>query len=245
MIAFGALKMGWHWTAALGAAFFLCALIALFVERLAYRPMMGGDVEVPLVSSLGFLVLLENLALIRFGSDQQAFPVLLGDMNVRLGELVIGSAQIVSLGFSLVVVLWLAWFLSSTNTGRKLRAVAESAESARILGINISRLVPQLFVGSALLTALAGILFALNYQQVSPFMGEIVGFKGIAAMIIGGMGSIWGAVLGGLLIGFVEVAAIATFGANVVDLSVYGLLLLILIVRPQGLLGRPPGREKL
>ncbi len=245
MIAFGALKMGWHWTAALGAAFFLCALIALVVERLAYRPMMGGDVEVPLVSSLGFLVLLENLALIRFGSDQQAFPVLLGDMNLRLGGLVIGSAQIVSLGFSVAVVLWLTWFLSSTNTGRKVRAVAENAESARILGINISRLVPQLFVGSALLTALAGILFALNYQQVSPFMGEIVGFKGIAAMIIGGMGSIWGAVLGGLLIGIVEVASIATFGANVVDLTVYGLLLLILIVRPQGLLGRPPGREKL
>lgn len=245
MLAFGMMKIGWPWFLAFAAALFVAALISLLVERLAYRPMQSGDPEVPLVSSLGFLVLLENLMLIQYGSDQQAFPSLLPDLNLRIGGLVIGMAQLLSLAISVALVAWLSWFLGSTNMGRRIRTVAESRDTALLMGINISRLVPQLFVASALLTALAGILFAVNYQQVSPFMGEGVGFKGVAAMIVGGMGSIWGAVLGGLLIGLAEVLSISFIGADVVNITVYGLLLLILILRPQGLLGRPASREKL
>ncbi|QTL05548.1 branched-chain amino acid ABC transporter permease [Aquabacter sp. L1I39] len=245
MLAFGMMKIGWPWFLAFAAALFVAAVVSLLVERLAYRPMQGGDPEVPLVSSLGFLVLLENLMLIQYGSDQQAFPSLLPDLNLRMGGLVIGIAQLISLAISVALVAWLSWFLRSTNMGRRIRTVAESRDTALLMGINISRLVPQLFVASALLTALAGILFAVNYQQVSPFMGEGVGFKGVAAMIVGGMGSIWGAVLGGLLIGLAEVLSISFIGADVVNITVYGLLLLILILRPQGLLGRPASREKL
>ncbi len=245
MLAFGLMKAGWPWLLAFAAALFAAGLVSLLVERLAYRRMQGGDPEVPLVSSLGFLVLLENLMLIRFGSDMQAFPALMADMNFRVGGLVVGMAQLVSLALSLLLVLWLSWYLSATNAGRRVRTVAESPETARLMGIDIARLVPQLFVASALLAALGGILFAVNYQQVSPFMGEGVGFKGVAAMIVGGMGSIWGAVLGGLLIGLAEVLSISFIGADVVNITVYGLLLLILIVRPQGLMGRPAGREKL
>lgn len=245
MLAFGMMKIGWPWFLAFAAALFVAALISLLVERLAYRPMQSGDPEVPLVSSLGFLVLLENLMLIQYGSDQQAFPSLLPDLNLRIGGLVIGMAQLLSLAISVALVAWLSWFLASTNLGRRIRTVAESRETALLMGVNISRLVPQLFVASALLAALAGILFAVNYQQVSPFMGEGVGFKGVAAMIVGGMGSIWGAVLGGLLIGLAEVLSISFIGADVVNITVYGLLLLILILRPQGLLGRPASREKL
>lgn len=239
------LKSGWHWLPAIAAALFAAALVSLVVERLAYRPLRGGDPEVPLVSSLGFLVLLENLVLIRFGSDQQAFPALLPDFNLRVGGLVIGIAQLISLAISLGLVVWLSWFLRATNTGRRIRTVAESGETAVLLGINVSRLVPQLFVCSAVFTALAGVLFAVNYQQVSPFMGEGIGFKGICAMIIGGMGSIWGAVIGGLLIGVAEVLTISFVGADVVNITVYGLLLVLLLLRPEGLLGRRAAREKL
>ena len=245
MLSFGLMKMGVPWVLAFAGALFAAGLVSLLVERFSYRRMQGGDPEVPLVSSLGFLVLLENLMLIRYGSDMQAFPALMADMNLRIGGLVIGLAQLVSLVLSLLLVFWLSWYLSATNAGRRVRTVAESPETARLMGIDISRLVPQLFVASALLAALGGILFAVNYQQVSPFMGEGVGFKGVAAMIVGGMGSIWGAVLGGLLIGLAEVLSISFIGADVVNITVYGLLLLILIVRPQGLMGRPASREKL
>ncbi|TDT96505.1 MULTISPECIES: branched-chain amino acid ABC transporter permease [Azorhizobium] len=245
MAAFGFLKLGWPFLVAAGGALLIAAFVSLLVERLAYRRMQGGDPEVPLVSSLGFLVLLENLVLIRYGSDQQAFPALFPDMNLRIGGLVVGIAQMVSLAISLALVAWLSWFLRTTNTGRRIRTVAESRETALLMGINIQSLVPQLFVASALLAALGGLLFAVNYQQVSPFMGEGIGFKGVAAMIIGGMGSIWGAVIGGLLIGLAEVLSISLIGADVVNITVYGLLLAILILRPQGLFGRPPAREKL
>ena len=245
MLAFGLMKAGWPFLLAAAGALAAAAFISLLVERFAYRPMQGGDPEVPLVSSLGFLVLLENLMLVQFGSDQQAFPALLPDLNLRLGGLVIGYAQLASLVLSLGIVAALSFVLAKTAAGRRIRTVAESRETALLMGIDIARLVPQLFVASAALAALAGILFAVNYQQVSPFMGEGVGFKGVAAMIVGGMGSIWGAVLGGLLIGLVEVVSISFIGADVVNITVYGLLLLILIVRPQGLMGRAPSREKL
>ena len=245
MVSFGLLKGGWPAIAAFAGSLAAAGFVSLLVERFAYRTAQGGDPEVPLVTSLGFLVLLENLMLIAYGSDQQAFPALLPDLNLRLGGLVIGIAQMISLGLSLGLVLLISWYLNATNAGRRVRTVAENRETALLLGIDISRLVPQLFVASALLAALAGILFAVNYQQVSPFMGEGVGFKGVAAMIVGGMGSIWGAVLGGLLIGLAEVLSISYLGADVVNISVYGLLLLILIVRPQGLLGRAARREKL
>lgn len=245
MLSFGLMKLGWPWVLAFAGALFAAGVVSLLVERFSYRRMQGGDPEVPLVSSLGFLVLLENLMLIRYGSDMQSFPALMADMNLRIGGLVIGMAQLVSLALSLLLVVWLSWYLSATNAGRRVRTVAESPETARLMGIDIARLVPQLFVASALLAALGGILFAVNYQQVSPFMGEGVGFKGVAAMIVGGMGSIWGAVLGGLLIGLAEVLSISFIGADVVNITVYGLLLLILIVRPQGLMGRPASREKL
>ncbi|WP_454916825.1 branched-chain amino acid ABC transporter permease [Xanthobacter sediminis] len=245
MVAFGFIRLGWPTLFAFAAALAAAALVSLLVERFAYRPMQGGDPEVPLVSSLGFLVLLENLMLIYFGSDQQSFPALVPDLNLRFGGLVIGIAQLGSLALSVLLVLWLSWFLSSTATGRCIRTVAENRDTAVLMGVDTGRLVPLLFVASALLAAVAGLLFAVNYQQVSPFMGEGVGFKGVAAMIVGGMGSIWGAVLGGLLIGLAEVLSISFIGADVVNITVYGLLLLILIVRPQGLLGRPATREKL
>jgi branched-chain amino acid transport system permease protein len=239
------LKQGWHWSVAIGGALFAAALVGLLVERLSYRRMRNSDPEVPLVSSLGFLVLLENLALVTVGSDQQAFPALIPDFNLRVGGLVIGAAQMISLVIALGVVTWLSYVLRRTNIGRQIRSVAENRDTAVLLGIDVGRLVPQIFVSSALFTALGGVLFALNYLQVSPFMGEGVGFKGVAAMIVGGMGSVWGAVIGGLLIGLTEVLSIRFIGADFVNITVYGLLLVLLILRPQGLLGRREIREKL
>lgn len=245
MVSWAMLAAGWHWTVAIVTALAAAAAVALLVERLSYRLMAEGDPEIPLVSSLGFLVLLENLVLIRFGSDQQSFPALIPDFNIRVAGLVIGSAQLISLLVALALVAGLSVFLKATNAGRRIRAIAESRETATLLGVNVARLIPQVFVFSAVFTAMGGILFAMNYQQASPFMGEVVGFKGVAAMIIGGMGSIWGAILGGMIIGLAEVLSIHFLGANMVNITVYGLLLVILVIRPQGLLGANLAREKL
>jgi branched-chain amino acid transport system permease protein len=236
---------GTPWWIAVPVALLVAAAISLAVEQLSYRRSGEGDVEVPLVSSLGFLVLLQSFVLATVGSDQQAFPAVVGDLNLRFGGLVVGSAQVVSLVISIVLVTALSLVLKRTSFGRQIRSIAESRETAMLLGIDIGAIIPRVFVLSAVIAALGGVLFAVNYLQVSPFMGEGVGFKGVAAMIVGGMGSVWGAVIGGLLIGVVEVLSIRLFGADTVDISVYGLLLVLLVLRPQGLLGRPPAREKL
>lgn len=239
------LKYGWHWSAAIAGSLVIAAAVALLVERLCYRGSKGSHSEVPLVSSLGFLVVLENFALVTVGSDQQAFPAIFPDLNFRVGSVVIGGTQAAGLIISLGVVFCLSVVLRRTGIGRQIRSVAESRETSILLGVNINRLIPLVFVFTAVFTALSGVLFAATYLQVNPFMGEAVAFKGIAAMIIGGMGSVWGAVLGGLLIGLTEVLSVTFIGADFVNITVYGLLLVLLVLRPHGLLGRAELREKL
>jgi branched-chain amino acid transport system permease protein len=150
---------------------------------------------------------------------------------------VLSVPQLAGLLCSIVLIACLSLLLSKTRIGRALRTIAEDSDTALLLGVDIHRIVPLVFIISGLFAALGGILFALNYRQVHPFMGEALGLKGISAMVVGGMGNIWGAIAGGLIIGLAEVLSIDAFGADFVDIAVYGLLLLILIVRPTGLFG--------
>ena len=192
---------------------------------------------VPLVSSMEFLILLENLAVAYWGSDLRTMPRLFGSADWRVANLVISLPQLFGLACSIVLIWGLSLLLRRTRIGRGLRTIAEDSDTALLLGVDIHRIVPLVFVISGLFAALAGILFALNYRQVHPFMGEALGLKGISAMVVGGMGNIWGAIAGGLIIGLAEVLSIDAFGADFVDIAVYGLLLAILILRPTGLFG--------
>jgi branched-chain amino acid transport system permease protein len=237
MVAWGFMMAGWHWIVALPSALVAGGLASLLVERFTYRWLKGSAHFVPLVSSMAFLILFENLVLIQWGSDQQPFPSPFPDANIRVFGLVIGVAQLFSLLAAIFLVFVMGKLLKKTHLGRGLRVIAESPETAEMLGVDVDRIVPVVFLISGLFTALGGVLFALNYVQVSPFMGEEVALKGISAMVIGGMGNIWGAILGGLIIGLTEVLSITFLGADFVDIAVYGLLLLLLFVRPTGLLG--------
>ena len=245
MISWVLITMGVPPVLSFTIAFVIACACALVVERLTFSWMKGSEHEVPLVSSLGFLILFEQIFLVYYGSDQQAFPKIIPNTTITLGDLVIGSAQLLGLVLSVAIVIGISRFLKKTRVGRGIRAIAEDPTTAEFLGVNANRVVPLIFLISGAVAAIGGMLFAVNYNQVSPFMGEEVGFKGISAMIIGGMGSVWGAIAGGLLIGLAEVMSIYFLGSDVVDLSVYGLLLFILIVRPQGLFGSAQVREKL
>ena len=191
---------------------------------------------VPLVSSMAFLLLFEHLAVVYWGSELRTLPALFGnaDLAHRRPRHQPAAARRPDLPRSCLI--WaLTLLLTRTRVGRGLRTIAEDSDTALLLGVDINRIVPVVFVVSGLFAALAGVIFALNYRQVHPFMGEVVGLKGISAMIVGGMGNIWGSIAGGLIIGLVEVMSIGYFGADFVDIAVYGLLLLILFVRPTGL----------
>ena len=237
MVTWALVRAGLPWPLAAGSALIAAAAASLVVERFTWRWMRMAEEFVPLVSSMAFLILFENLAVAYWGSDLQSMPRLFASADWRIGSLVLSVPQLAGLLCSIVLIACLSLVLSRTRIGRGLRTIAEDSDTALLLGVDIHRIVPLVFVISGLFAALGGILFALNYRQVHPFMGEALGLKGISAMVVGGMGNIWGAIAGGLIIGLAEVLSIDYFGADFVDIAVYGLLLLILIVRPTGLFG--------
>jgi branched-chain amino acid transport system permease protein len=235
MTAWASLRSGLPWWLAIAAALVAGSFASLIVERFTWRWMRRAQDFMPLVSSMAFLLLFEHLAVIYWGSELRTVPALFADADWRIAGLVISLPQLAGLVASIALIWVLTLVLARTRLGRGLRTIAEDSDTALLLGVDINRIVPVLFLISGLFAALAGVIFALNYRQVQPFMGEMVGLKGISAMIVGGMGSVWGSIAGGLIIGLVEVMSIGYFGADFVDIAVYGLLLLILVVRPTGL----------
>lgn len=231
------IRHGMPWPVAGLCALAVGAAASLVVERFTWRWMRNAQEFVPLVSSMAFLILFENLAVAYWGSELQSVPRLFGSADWRIGGLVISIPQLLGLSASVGLIWGLSLLLSRTPLGRGLRTIAEDSNTALLLGVDVSRIVPLVFVISGLFAALGGVLFALNYRQVHPFMGEALGLKGVSAMVIGGMGNIWGAIAGGLIIGMTEALSIRYLGADFVDITVYGLLLLILIARPTGLFG--------
>src|SRR5262249_24094035 len=165
---------------------------ALVVERFTWRWMRRADPFVPLVSSMAFLILFENLAVAYWGSDLRSLPRLFGSADWRVGDLVISLPQLAGLLCSVALIWGLSLLLTRTRIGRGLRTIAEDSDTALLLGVDVNRIVPVVFLISGLFAALAGVLFALNYRQVHPFMGEVLGLKGISAMVVGGMGHLLG-----------------------------------------------------
>jgi branched-chain amino acid transport system permease protein len=230
------------WPLALAMGIGVAIVASLIVERFTFRYLKtkyGDSTEhaIPLVSSLGFLLVLENLVRIGYGTDAQRFPGPSADLTMTVGGIFFRIPQVVSLVIVVVIVFGLTWLLRSSRIGRGLRAIAENPDAANILGVDTNRIVPIVFMLTGLLCGLAGALFAVNYGEVSPQMGEDIGTKAIAGMVVGGLGSIWGAVLGGLIVGLTEMMTIHFFGADTVQVAVWGLLLITLLVRPQGLFG--------
>jgi branched-chain amino acid transport system permease protein len=244
MTIWALLNAGSPWPFAIAGALVVVSVASLVVERFTWRWMRGADHFVPLVSSMAFLILFEHLAVLYFGSDMRVVDPGFAQADLRIGGLVISIPQLLGLAGSMVSIALLALLLKRTNLGRALRTIAEDSEVALILGVDVNRLVPVVFVAAGLFAAFAGIVFAINYRQVQPFMGEAIGLKGISAMIVGGMGNIWGSIAGGLIIGLTEVLAIGYFGSDFVDIAVFGLLLTILFLRPTGLFpGMRAGRS--
>lgn len=241
-LPFGLSDGGIHWAFALAIGLVFACLASLLVERCTYRymKMKYGDATehaIPLVSSLGFLLIFENVILIMLGSDSQAFPTPFHDANLRFSGLIVSIPQLICLILSVCIVFGISALLKKTRTGRALRSIAENPDVSTLLGVNVFRIVPVMFLITGLLCGLAGIIFTLNYHEVSAYMGNEVAAKAIAAMVIGGLGNIWGAVIGGLAVGLIETLSTHFLGAETIKVSVWGILLVVLLVKPQGIFG--------
>ena len=213
------------------------ALIAVVIEKIGYQPLRDAPLVTPMLSTLGFSIILQNIATNLWGSDPLQLPDEFLGSRYTVGPVNIGEMQVIVLGATVVLVAIVAYIVQRTSMGRALRAVAENREVARILGVSADRLTMLAFIMSGALAGVAGVLIALHYGAITPYLGVEIGLKAIAVMVIGGTRQIWGALVAGPLIGIAEVLTVAYGGSQVRDFVVYGFMILILLLRPQGLLG--------
>ena len=225
------------------AAMAVAGVLGAVIERIAYRPFADAPLIVPLLSTLGCSIFLQNAVVNLWGSDPLQLPDEMLGHAIEIAGLRILWSQLYVIGFAVLLVAAVAWLVQRTRPGRALRAVAENRDVARLMGVPARRIVSTTFVLSGMLAGAAGVLIGLHYGAVNPFIGTDVGLKAIAVMVIGGESRIWGVLLAGPLVGIAEVMSIYLGGSAVRDFVVYGLMIAILLLRPQGLLGRSPEQE--
>jgi branched-chain amino acid transport system permease protein len=221
-------------------------LIGLFLERVAFRPLRGrADSNISgLISSLAVATIFEAIALQAFGPDVSRFPFgTFPDKPLHVAGATISALQITIVAIAVALMAALTALLSATRLGRQIRAVAENPRAARILGVDVDRVIAWSFFISSALGGAAGVLFGLAFNSVSPDVGRSIELKGLAVIILGGMGSVFGAVVAGFALGIVEVFTVSQIGSSYRDAISFGILFLILLVRPRGLFGHAATRE--
>ena len=229
-----------------GSILLATGILGIGLERIAFRPLRGrADSNISgLISSLAAATIFESIALQFWGPDVSRFPFgTFPDKPLRVGGAVVSALQLTIVAVSVALMLVLTFLLQRTRLGRQIRAVAENPRASRILGVDVDRVITWSFFLSSALGGAAGVLFGLAFNSISPDMGRSVELKGLAVIILGGMGSIAGAVIAGFALGIVEVFTVSQIGSSWRDAVSFGVLFFVLLVRPRGLLGQAATRE--
>ncbi len=223
---------------ALFAAMIVCALLGILMERLAYRPLRNSPKLNVLITAIGVSLLLESGGQVLLGATPRTFPPIFPASQFTLGPLSISSNQLVILGVSAALIVALQFIVFRTRLGTAMRAVSLNPQAAQLVGINHDRIISFTFGLGSALAAAGGILYALNYPAIDPLMGVMPGMKAFIAAILGGIGSIPGAALGGLVLGIVETLVSGSEYSTYKDAIAFAVLILILLFRPSGILGK-------
>ena len=224
--------------AVLTAAMLGCALLGVMIERLAYRRLRGGPTLNVLITAIGVSLLLESSGQVFFGAEPRTFPPVFPARHFAFGGLVISSNQLVVIAVALLLVVALQLIVFRTKIGTAMRALALNPKAAQLVGINNNTVISFTFALGSALAGAGGILYALNYPSIDPLMGVMPGLKAFVAAVLGGIGNIPGAALGGLILGTVETFVGGSQFSTYKDAIAFGVLILILLFRPAGLLGK-------
>jgi branched-chain amino acid transport system permease protein len=217
----------------------ICALLGMLIEKLAYRPLRGRSTLTALITAIGVSLLLQNLGQRIFGANPKSFPVLFPQHNFQFDNgLVISSSQIMVFVVTLLLLFALRHIVLHTRIGTAMRALSGNPVAASLVGINNDRVISFTFALGSALAAAGGILYASNYPSIDPLMGTLPGLKAFVAAVLGGIGNIAGAAVGGLVLGLVETTVVALGGSTYRDAVAFAVLILILLLRPNGLLGK-------
>jgi branched-chain amino acid transport system permease protein len=216
-----------------------CGLIGMIIERGAYKPVRRSSRLSALITAIGVSLLLENGGILVFGPDPKFFPQIIPAANIPLGGgVTISNQQVIILAVSLVLMFALRFIVLHTRVGKAMQAVSHSHVAAALMGISVDRIITFTFLLGSMLAAAAGVLVALQNPKIDPLMGVMPGLKAFVAAVLGGIGNIPGAVVGGLVMGVAEVMVVGYLSPTYRDAIAFILLIVILLVRPAGILGK-------
>ncbi|HEY0944407.1 MAG TPA: branched-chain amino acid ABC transporter permease, partial [Opitutaceae bacterium] len=220
------------------AAMTACALLGMTIERLAYRRLRGAPTLNVLITAIGVSLFLEYTGQVFFGAAPRTFPAVFPSRHFTTGELVVSSNQLVVIGVAIALVIALQAIVHRTKIGTAMRAVSLNPRAAQLVGVNTNTVIAFTFALGSALAGAGGVLYAMNYPSIDPLMGVMPGLKAFVAAILGGIGNIPGAALGGLILGVVETFVGGSEYSTYKDAIAFAILIVILLFRPAGLLGR-------
>ena len=229
----------------LGLAMLGCMALGYSIERVAYRPLRHAPRLAPLITAIGVSIVLQNLAMMIWGREYHAFPQLIANTSHTFGGAIVNDIQIIIFVMALTIMAGLMVVVHRTRLGRAMRAVAENQHAAQLMGVDINRVISITFMLGSALAAIAGLMVSANYGMAHYYMGFMLGLKAFTAAVLGGIGNLRGAVLGGLLLGLIESLGAGYIGdltggflgSNYQDVFAFFVLIAVLVFRPSGLLG--------
>lgn len=217
-----------------------CTLLGMAIERFAYKPLRGASPLAVLITAIGVSYFLQNMALLIFGSQAKSFTsiVKLPALTLAGGKITISAETIVTIIVSLIIMVSLTLFVNKTKSGRAMLAVSEDKGAAQLMGVNVNATISLTFAIGSGLAAVAGVLLCSAYPTLSSQTGAMPGIKAFVAAVLGGIGSIPGAVIGGVLIGIIEILSRSYISSQMADAIVFAVLIIVLLVKPTGILGK-------
>jgi len=237
-------------------AMVICTILGVIIERLAYKPLRSAPSLAVLITAIGMSYLLQNSALLMWSANTKVFPSIInkssevrelfggsvvitnGTLSLFSGQLTITLTSLITVLVCIIVMLILTWFTGKTKMGKAMRACSEDTGAAQLMGINVNGTISMTFAIGSALAAIAGVLLCASYPALSPTTGSMPGIKAFTAAVFGGIGSIPGAMLGGILLGVIEIFGKAYISTQLSDAIVFAVLIIVLLVKPTGLLGK-------
>ncbi len=235
------MSAGVHPIVAVLAAVVVCTVLGVLIERVAYRPLRNAASPLAvLITAIGVSYLLQNVVLLIFGSSPKSFQSVVGvpDLKLAGGSLVITGETMVTILGCIVIMVGLTAFINKTKPGQAMLAVSEDKGAAQLMGINVNGTIALTFAIGSGLAAIAGVLLCSAYPSLSPYTGAMPGIKAFVAAVFGGIGSIPGAMVGGILLGVIEILGKAYISSQLADAIVFAVLIVVLLVKPTGLFGK-------
>lgn len=237
---FATMRYGMHPTIGVLLSMIVCTLLGIVIDRLAYKPLRQAPALAVLITAIGMSYFLQNSAQLLWTSSPKVFQSVIGNGSIKLfdGALSISYVTLVTIVVCIVIMIGLVLFVNKTKIGKSMRAVSEDKGAAQLMGINVNTTISLTFAIGSALAAIAGVLLCSAYPTLTPTTGAMPGIKAFTAAVFGGIGSIPGALIGGILLGIIEIFAKAYITTQLSDAIVFAVLIVVLIVKPTGLLGK-------